>query len=90
MNMRIRLAPVALTATLLLTSAAFADATSTSTTSTATTAQQPAKTPSPKRLACRASWKAQTMHTGTHKDFMHACMAKASAGSANDGDSSNE
>jgi len=66
--------PVTLTASLLLSPVAFA---AQSATGAGTTSTAPAKTPNPKRVACRDSWNAQTTHTGTKKDFMHACMAKS-------------
>jgi hypothetical protein len=66
-----RFAPV------LLTIAALAVA------GTAGAATPPAKaTPKPvsaataKRNSCQAEWKAQKTHTGSHKAFMKACIAK--------------
>ena len=49
---------------------------------TAGAATAPAKAPKPvpaataKRNACQAEWKAQKTHTGTHKAFIKACIAK--------------
>lgn len=42
-------------------------------------AKAPAKTvpaATAKRNACQAEWKAQKTHTGTHKAFLKACIAK--------------
>lgn len=45
-------------------------------------ATAPAKAPKPvsaataKRNACQAEWKAQKTHSGTHKAFIKACVAK--------------
>jgi hypothetical protein len=36
----------------------------------------PASPQAAKRAACEKTWKAQTKHTGKHKAFVAACVAK--------------
>ena len=37
---------------------------------------KPVQPESPKHAACEQTWKAQTKHTGKHKAFIAACVAK--------------
>lgn len=37
---------------------------------------KPVSAATAKRDACQAEWKAQKTHTGTHKAFIKACVAK--------------
>ncbi len=75
--MRIAFAPIALTAGLLLSTAAFADPMAASGTGSTTTAPITKPAHSGKHAACRSAWAAQTAHTQAKKDFMHACMGKS-------------
>jgi hypothetical protein len=76
--MRNAFAPIALVATLMLSTAAFADPMAASGSSATTTAAPTAKPPhSGKHAACKSAWLAQTAHTEAKKDFMRACLGKA-------------
>lgn len=65
-----RFAPV------LLTIAALAVAGSAGAATTPSAKAKPVSAATAKRNSCQAEWKAQKTHTGSHKAFMKACIAK--------------
>jgi hypothetical protein len=70
---------LALVALLALTQVAAAAAPPATAPKPAPAANAPAKPDSPeaiKRAACEKTWHAQTKHTGKHKAFVAACVAK--------------
>jgi hypothetical protein len=64
-----------LTATLLAATAALAMVQAAAAATPAASVAAPAPQ-SAKRAACEKTWKAQTKHTGKHKAFIAACVAK--------------